>query len=133
MNHSKDKIDSFKDLKVWQKAMEISVEVYKRTADFPQSEMFGLTGQIRRASNSISLNIAEGHGRKSTKSYINFLSISLGSLAELESGLILSTQLEFANESEYHQLYHLIAEENKMLCSLIASLERKTTVKNNPN
>ncbi len=64
----KVKVNSYKDLLVWQKAIDISVEVYKVTADFPLTEIYGLTNQVRRASNSISLNIAEGFGRKSTKS-----------------------------------------------------------------
>lgn len=132
-DYSKNKIESFKDLKVWQKAMEISVEVYRKTAEFPQNEMFGLTSQVRRASNSISLNIAEGHGRKSTKSYINFLSISQGSLAELESGIILSTKLEFLKEEDCNVLYELIAEENKMLSSLISSLEKRIKLDNKIN
>jgi four helix bundle protein len=124
----KPKINSFKDLKVWQKAMDISFEVYQKTTTFPQQEMFGLTNQIRRAANSVSLNIAEGFGRKSTKSYINFLNIAHASLCELESGLILSKRLGFIDETLLTNTFTLIEEEGKMLYSLIDTLEKK----NNP-
>lgn len=118
----KSKINSFKDLLVWQKAMDISAEVYKLTYGFPEREIYGLTNQIRRASNSISLNIAEGHGRRSTKSYVNFLNIASGSLSELESGLLLSIRLNFLKESDIINVVNLITEEQKMLSSLISSL-----------
>ncbi len=121
----KPKINSFKDLKVWQKAMDISVEVYQLTSGFPSQEIYGLTNQIRRASNSVSLNIAEGHGRNSTKSYINFLNIANGSLNELESGLILSVRLNFLKESDLMKLNELVIEEQKMLAALITNLESK--------
>lgn len=132
-NYSKVKIERYKDLKVWQQAMEISVEVYRKTADFPQSEVFGLTSQIRRAANSISLNIAEGHARKSTKWFINFLSVSLGSLAELESGLTLSNRLNFISKEECSGLYRMISDEGKMLNSLIESLKKKIKLDTYPN
>ncbi len=127
----KPKISSFKDLKVWQKAMDISVEVYQLTAGFPTQEIYGLTNQIRRASNSVSLNIAEGHGRNSTKSYVNFLNIANGSLNELESGLMLSVRLNFLKDSDLLKINELIIEEQKMLASLITNLEAK--INNKPN
>lgn len=127
----KPKVNSFKDLKVWQKAMDISVEVYQLTAGFPFQEIYGLTNQIRRASNSVSLNIAEGHGRNSTKSYVNFLNIANGSLNELESGLILSVKLNFIKDSDLLKINELISEEQKMLTSLITNLELK--INNKPN
>ena len=128
----KPKVNSFKDLKVWQKAMDISVEVYQLTAGFPIQEIYGLTNQIRRASNSVSLNIAEGHGRNSTKSYINFLNIASGSLNELESGLILSVRLNFMKDSDLLKINKLISEEQKMLTSLITNLELKINNKPYP-
>ena len=127
----KPKISSFKDLKVWQKAMDISVEVYQLTAGFPTQEIYGLTNQIRRAPNSVSLNIAEGHGRNSTKSYVNFLNIANGSLNELESGLMLSVRLNFLKDSDLLKINELIIEEQKMLASLITNLEAK--INNKPN
>jgi four helix bundle protein len=120
-----DKINSYKDLVVWQKAMDISVEVYKLTMSFPQNEIYALTNQIRRASNSVSLNIAEGHGRKSTRAYTNFLNIAHGSLNELESALLLSIRLDFTTENKTNHIISMIAEESKMLYSLINKLESK--------
>lgn len=132
MMEKKPKINSFKDLKVWQKAMDISVEVYQLTSVFPIQEIYGLTNQIRRASNSVSLNIAEGHGRNSTKSYVNFLNIANGSLNELESGLILSVRLNFLKDSDLSKINEMLNEEQKMLAALITNLESKINNKPNP-
>ena len=89
------KIKSYKDLLIWQKGIEITEKVYLITNNFPQNELFSLTNQIRRASVSISSNIAEGFGRNSTKSYMNFLKISRGSLYELETQLIIADRLNY--------------------------------------
>ena len=113
--------------------MDISVEVYQLTAGFPTQEIYGLTNQIRRASNSVSLNIAEGHGRNSTKSYVNFLNIANGSLNELESGLMLSVRLNFLKDSDLLKINELIIEEQKMLAELITNLESKIINKPNSN
>jgi len=85
------KIESFKDLIVWQKGIELVNEIYKVTKHFPKEELYGLTSQIRRAAISIPANIAEGWGRGTTKNYIQFLEISRGSLYELETLIIIST------------------------------------------
>ncbi len=119
------KISSFKDLIVWQKAMDLAVEVYQLTKGFPKEEMFGLTSQLRRAACSISLNIAEGYGRNTTKNYINYLYIAEGSFRVLESGLIIGTSLNFLTEKECEKAYALIIEESKMFNALINSLEKK--------
>jgi four helix bundle protein len=103
-------IKSFKDLIIWQKAIDLAVEVYQLTKVFPKEEMFGLTNQLRRAACSISLNIAEGYGRNTTKSYINSLYIAEGSLRELESGLILSTRLNFLAQEEFEKINSVIIE-----------------------
>lgn len=124
-NMDRENVKSYKDLLVWQKAMDISVEVYKLTANFPTYEIYGLTNQIRRAANSVSLNIAEGHGRKSVKAYLNFLNIAHTSLNELESALLLSVRLGFATEGIIGRIIALISEESKMLYSLITKLESK--------
>ncbi|MBC7862915.1 MAG: four helix bundle protein [Bacteroidia bacterium] len=123
------KINSYKDLIVWQRAIDIAVEVYKITKKFPSDEIFGLTSQVRRASYSVSLNIAEGHGRNTTKSFLNFLRIAKGSLDELESGFILATRLEFVKEEELKKLNDSITQEMKMLVSLIKVLELKVKKK----
>ncbi len=117
------KINSFEDLIVWQRAIDLSVKVYKITAGFPRTEIFGLTAQIRNASNSVSLNISEGSAR-TTKMYINQLIIARGSATEVLSGSILAVKLEFINEEELMQIRILVAEVKKMLNSLISSLEK---------
>jgi four helix bundle protein len=119
------KINSFEDLIVWQKAINLSVEIYRASSKFPKEEFFGLTSQIRRASNSISLNIAEGSVR-STKTFINHLSIANGSATEVLSASILPTKLDYQSEKELSRLRELIAEVTKILNNIISSLERKT-------
>ena len=125
-----NKLKSYKELLVWQKAIDISLEVYVLSRSFPNEEAFGLTNQIRRASNSISLNIAEGYSRNSAKSYLNFLNIAQGSLLELESGLILAERLQFLNAEIFKKLYNLITEESKMLSSIMRKIEIKNLTPN---
>lgn len=118
-------IKSYKDLIIWQKSIDLAVEVYQLSSKFPKEEVYGLTSQIRRAATSISLNIAEGYGRNTTKNYINSLYIAQGSLQELESALLLSTRLNFITEQECEKANSLILEELKMFNSLIHQLENK--------
>jgi four helix bundle protein len=121
---NRNKINSFEDLIVWQKAIKLSVVVYKMSSKFPKEEIFGLTSQIRRASNSVSLNISEGSVR-STKTFINQLSIARGSASEVLSATILANELEFITKNDVELLRPHIAEITKMLNSLISSLEEK--------
>jgi four helix bundle protein len=88
-----------KDLDVWKKAMGLARMVYEATQKFPVSEIYGLTSQMRRAAVSVPSNIAEGAARGGSKEFIRFLRIALGSLAELETQVILSADLGFVNES----------------------------------
>lgn len=118
-------VKSYKDLIIWQKSIDLAVEVYKLSSAFPKEEVYGLTSQIRRAVASISLNIAEGYGRNTTKNYINSLYIAKGSLQEVESALLLSTRLNFTTEDDCQKANSLIVEELKMFNSLIHSLENK--------
>lgn len=118
------KINSFEDLIVWQKAIVLSVEVYKASAKFPKDEVFSLTSQIRRASNSVSLNIAEGSVR-TTKMFINQLTIANGSATEVLSASILASKLGYLSEQELKHLREIVSEVTKILNSLISSLERK--------
>lgn len=90
-------MNRFKELVVWKKAIDIVEETYKYTKNFPQSELFGLTSQIRRSSVSIASNIAEGAGRNSNKEFKNFLSIALGSSFELETQFIIAEKLGYIN------------------------------------
>ena len=118
-------INSYKDLIVWQKSLDLTVEIYKLSSLFPKEEVYGLTSQIRRASCSVSLNIAEGFGRNTTKSYVSFLYIAEGSLREVESAVILSNRLGFVKESSCEKVNSLIEEEMKMFNVLIKKLEEK--------
>ncbi|HET8774945.1 MAG TPA: four helix bundle protein [Thermoanaerobaculia bacterium] len=86
---------NYRDLVVWQKARIFAVEVYRVTQRFPRAEMFGLTQQMRRAAISVASNIAEGHGRRSSKDILHFLRIARGSLFEIETQLIIATDLAY--------------------------------------
>src|SRR5712691_1724129 len=83
-------IRSYRDLEVWRVAMDVAVACYRTTAKFPREEIYSLTAQIRRAASSVSANIAEGYGRETTASFIQFLRIAQGSLKELETHLLLA-------------------------------------------
>jgi len=112
---------SYKELIVWQKSVVLCTEVYKITNNFPKSEMYGITSQIRRSSVSIPSNIAEGHSR-GHKEYIQFLKISFGSGAELETQLIIAFNIKYLTQKEYDELNILLEEIMKMLNKLISSL-----------
>ena len=95
---------SFEDLKIWKRAITLSKSIYDTTKTFPDSEKFGLVGQIRRASVSVALNIAEGKGRASDKEFIRFLYIARGSLYEIFTCLVLSFNCEYVNEAKFNLL-----------------------------
>jgi four helix bundle protein len=116
---------SFKDLKVWQKAIDLSVACYRLTEDFPKRVDYGMTSQIRRAAVSIAANIAEGHGREQTKPFIQFLRISQGSTKELETHLIIVQRVNLASAEQLAPLTALVDEIGRMLRSLIRTLETK--------
>ncbi|MAT72176.1 MAG: four helix bundle protein [Planctomycetaceae bacterium] len=118
-------IRSHRDLKVWQLGMEIAEETYALTHSYPDDERFGLVAQVRRAAVSVPANIAEGNGRESTKEYLRFLSIAVGSLAEVETFLELSHRLQMADESRLNRLMNLVAEERRMLRGLQRSLRAR--------
>jgi four helix bundle protein len=119
-------IKSYKELIVWQKSMELVKEVYKLTKRFPSSELYGITSQIRRCAVSIPSNIAEGYGRKSTKSYAQFYSIAYGSALELETQLIISKELRLAPVEKFKEVDGLLTEVSKMLNSMISKMRIKT-------
>jgi four helix bundle protein len=96
---------SYQELDVWQKGVSLSIEVYKVTEDFPRSEKFGLTAQIRRATVSVPANIAEGWGRGSTREYAQFLLVPRGSIFELETHLIIGQKLGFLKEANSISCY----------------------------
>ncbi len=112
----------YRKLLVWQKAHQLALNIYKTVKHFPKEEMFGLTSQMKRASTSIPMNIAEGCGRKSDKDFCRFLIITFGSANELEYQIILSTDLNFLEIEQSRQLLAQIEEIKKMLNGLITKL-----------
>lgn len=124
MLEKENRINSFEDLIVWQKAIELSVFVYQLSSRFPKEELFSLTSQIRRASNSVSLYISEGSVR-STRTFINQLSIARGSASEVLSAAILANRLGFISEKDVQDSRPIISEITKILNKLISSLEGK--------
>lgn len=118
-------VHDFEDLTVWQKAMDLAVEVYRLTERFPPDERYNLTSQLRRAAGSVSANIAEGNGRGGTRDYVNFLSHSRGSLNETRSRLILSHRLGFISKTELATATALMREVGRMLTALRRSLQKR--------
>lgn len=118
-------LSSYRELLVWQKAMELAVKSYLLSHSFPKSEMYGLTSQLRRASVSVPSNIAEGYGRGSRKEYLQFLFIARGSLKELETQTILAQRLSFTSDENATDFLRDSETVGKMLSALIASLRAK--------
>ena len=111
----------YKQLKVWQKAMALVVDVYRATKKFPPDEQYGLISQMRRSVVSIPSNIAEGHGRTSEKELVRFLVIAKGSLYELDTQIEISRQLEYIDLSDFNTIVNLLDETSRMLSGLIKS------------
>ena len=116
-------IQSYRDLRVWQSAMDLSVACYRLSTVLPKDELFGLVSQIRRASVSVPANIAEGYGRDNKGSYIQFLRIAQGSLKELETHWLLANRIGMVSEADIAPLLSSAEMLGKMLRSLIRSLE----------
>ena len=117
---------NYREYIVWQKAHDFTMDVYKVTEDFPRSEMYGLTSQIRRAAASIPTNIAEGCGRNTDKDFARFLEIASGSASETDYQLLLSKDLKFIDAEHYKSLYEQLTEVRKMLSSLIGKIRNNT-------
>jgi four helix bundle protein len=115
-------VRSFRDLWVWQSAMDLAAAIYELTGSFPQSETFGLSSQIQRAAASVAANIAEGHARRNLREYLHFLSIARGSLAEVETYLELVVRLAYASPERVQQLLDLAASVSRQLVALRDSL-----------
>ena len=116
------KIKSFKELIVWQKSMDLVEQIYTATHEFPKDEMYCLTNQMRRSAISIASNIAEGQARKTTKDFLNFISIAQGSRAELETQIIIANRLGYMKEEKAEHLLEILAEIAKMLYTLTSAL-----------
>ena len=118
-------MNSFRELTVWQRSLELVAEIYKLTKRFPKEEIFGLTSQMRRAATSIPANIAEGYARKHRVEYVQFLRIAFGSGSELESHLAVVEKLGFANSTESRKAAGLLDETMRMLNKFISTLVAK--------
>ena len=118
-------IKSYRDLTVWQDAMDLAESLYRVTSPFPKEEMFGLTSQIRRAAASVAANIAEGHGRERTQSFIQFLRQSQGSLKELETHLLLAERVGRLEAGNLTPLLDQCESLGKRLRALIRSLQER--------
>jgi len=117
------KIISYKDLIVWQKSMELVVEIYDLTDKFPKSEIYGLVSQMRRAAVSIPSNTAEGRRRGSRKEFRQFMLISYGSGAELETQIEIAKRLSFGSKLDYSKIDGKLNEIMRMLNKILASLK----------
>jgi len=116
-------IQSYRDLKVWQQAMDVAEVCYHLTRRFPREEIYGLTSQIRRAAASVPANIAEGNGRDTRREYIQFLRVAQGSLKELETHVILCTRIGLVTPVASEGVLGQCEAVGKMLRALIRSLE----------
>lgn len=110
---------SFKNLIIWQRAIELSLAIYKVTAAFPDSEKFGLTSQLRRASVSVASNIAEGYGRTTRGEYILFLGHARGSNCELQTQLVIAASLGMGSSEELNRAQGLAEEVGRMLAACL--------------
>jgi four helix bundle protein len=116
--------NSFKDLVVWQRAIQLSLSIYKLTSSFPDSERYGLTNQLRRASVSVASNIAEGYGKLSRGEYLLFLGHARGSNFELQTQLVIANGLGFGNASARREVEGLSEEVSRMLVAIMNKLRK---------
>ena len=119
---------NFKDLKFWQKSIDLSVLIYKITSMFPNEEKFGLVSQLRRASVSIASNIAEGASRSSNKEFLYFLSLSNGSAFEIETQLIIANRLNYLNENDLMNVIDNVTEIQKMIYSFSKKIKETKNI-----
>jgi four helix bundle protein len=118
-------IRSYRDLVVWQKAMDLAVDCYRATTSFPKHETYGLTAQLHRAAVSVAANIAEGRSRQHTKEFLYHLSVAYGSLAELETHIEIARRLTYLPAEEVVMLLHSCAAIGRMINGLRNSLHNK--------
>lgn len=119
MSFEYDKIKTFTDLNAWKNGHELILDIYKTTNTFPQSEIFGITSQIRRSAVSITSNIAEGFSRQSYKEKIQFYSIAQGSLTELQSQLLIARDVGYMNGDSYDKNFEKTITTHKLIGGLI--------------
>ncbi|HZY62315.1 MAG TPA: four helix bundle protein [Edaphobacter sp.] len=114
--------ESFYDLVVWQRAIQMSIAIYRLTEEFPKAEMFGLTSQLRRAGVSVASNIAEGYGRMSSGEYKQFLGMARGSNCEVQTQLVIAKELGFGDLQKHRTTDALSHEVGKMLGAILSKL-----------
>ena len=114
----------FKEIKVWEKAHLLTLEVYKVTSAFPREEMYGLTSQLRRSSASVPANIAEGFGRSGDAELARFLQIGMGSASEVEYHILLARDLNLLSKASYEDLNGRTVEVKRMLAALLQKVRR---------
>ena len=117
---------SYRDLVVWQKGIELAKLIYPLSAHFPSDERFGLISQIRRASVSVPSNIAEGQARHTTGEFVQFISHAEGSVAEVDTQLVIAVELDFVNQKQAEPCFEIISEERRMLNALRRRLTGKS-------
>jgi four helix bundle protein len=120
------RIESHRDLLIWQRSMDLAEAVYRATTSFPKAEVYGLTAQMRRAAVSIPSNIAEGFYRSTRKDYAHFLSIAKGSLMELETQLLLAMRFRYTSAADGDALVAEIGELERMVSSLRSKVSSAT-------
>jgi four helix bundle protein len=118
-------MQSYRDLIAYQKAYQLTLDIYKCTKAFPKEELFGIVSQMRRSAVSIPCNISEGYCRNHRKEYVQFLNIAFGSCGELETLLSLSKDLGYLSQSEFEKLYGSRAEVSRLLWKLSQSLKKR--------
>lgn len=117
---------NYRDLKVWEKSYNLCLEVYKLLKKFPVEERYGLSLQMRRSVVSIPSNIAEGYGRKGKQEYIHYLYVAYGSYCELETQLLLTSDLGYIEKETFEKIFEQAREVERMLKALIDSLDKKS-------
>jgi four helix bundle protein len=125
-------VRKYRDLEVWQYAMELVTCVYQCTQRFPREETYGLTNQVRRAAASIPSNIAEGQGRRTTREFLHHLSIARGSLAEVDTQIEIAERLGFLSKDQAEGIGQVITSVAKLTNALISALEKKLAQTSSP-
>jgi four helix bundle protein len=118
-------VKDYRELMVWQKAMDLVENIYRTTGEFPREEIYGLTSQIRRAAVSIPSNIAEGNGRNTTRDYVHFLGMAYGSVKEVETQVLIAERLRYIDSSHSNGLVQMTTKIARLLSGLAKSLKRK--------
>ena len=127
-SHMNTTFKSYRDLEVWRRSMQLAKRIYQVTQSFPSDERFGLTNQLRRASVSVPSNLAEGHARFGAGEFSRFISIAMGSIAEIETQVLLSTDLGYIKQALTYELLADLETIGKMLRGLAKSINKRRDV-----